>query len=236
VGSGDGDLAAGEFSSWLDGLQEALHGEQGSEVPCGGCTACCRASQFIPIGPDETGTLARVPAALRFPAPGRPAGHVLLGYDEHGRCPMLVGNGCSIYEHRPRACRTYDCRVFAAAGIEPDEHGKADIARQARRWRFSFASAAAGRTRQAAVRAAARFVRDHPDGSAGAGPLTTTQVAVAAVEVRGAFLGPGGPDGMAVIEPDPGAVAVALRRRRPADREIPEKSRRSAKGPGRVGR
>ena len=59
------------------------------------------------------------PAALRFPRPGRPKGHVVLGYDEHGRCPMLGDHGCTIYEHRPRTCRTYDCRVFAATGSSP---------------------------------------------------------------------------------------------------------------------
>ena len=36
-----------------------------------------------------------------------------MGYDERGHCPMLVDGDCSIYEHRPRTCRTYDCRVFA---------------------------------------------------------------------------------------------------------------------------
>ena len=28
--------------------------------------------------------------------------------------------GCSIYDHRPRTCRTFDCRVFAAAGVAVD--------------------------------------------------------------------------------------------------------------------
>ena len=64
-----------------------------------------------------------------------PEGHLLLGFDEHGRCPMLVRGACSIYESRPRTCRTYDCRVFAAAGVTPDE--QPDIAAQVRRWRFS---------------------------------------------------------------------------------------------------
>ena len=34
------------------------------------CTACCTSSQFVHIEPDETDTLAHIPAALRFPAPG----------------------------------------------------------------------------------------------------------------------------------------------------------------------
>ncbi len=128
-------LPAGELSSWLAGMQAALRGEGESDVPCGRCTACCRSAQFVHIEPDETDTLAHVPAALRVPAPGRPHGHVVIGYDEHGRCPMLGEHGCTIYEHRPRTCRTYDCRVFAATGIAPDPTQPA-VAERVRRWRF----------------------------------------------------------------------------------------------------
>jgi hypothetical protein len=121
--TGDGDriehedLPAGEFSAWLHGMQRALRSERGSEVPCGGCTACCTSSPFVHIGPDEVETLARIPSELLFPAPRMPVGHVLLGYDDHGRCPMLTDDRCSIYENRPRTCRTYDCRVFPATGL-----------------------------------------------------------------------------------------------------------------------
>ena len=31
---------------------------------------------------------------------------------------MLVDGRCSIYEHRPRTCRTYDCRIFTATGLD----------------------------------------------------------------------------------------------------------------------
>src|SRR3954469_3693536 len=127
------DLPAGGFSEWLRGMQAALRGERESNVPCDGCTACCQSSQFVHIEPDETETLSHIPRELLFPAPRMPAGNVILGYDEHGRCPMLNDSGCSIYEHRPRTCRTYDCRVFEAAGLEAD---KPLIADQARRWRF----------------------------------------------------------------------------------------------------
>ncbi len=86
----DGDLPAGDFSSWMIEMQGAIRGEHGSDVPCDGCTACCTSSQFIHIGPDETDTLAHIPAELLFPAPGLPPGHVVLGYDERGHCPMLI--------------------------------------------------------------------------------------------------------------------------------------------------
>jgi Fe-S-cluster containining protein len=132
----DDVLPAGAFSAWLAGMAAALRGEGESDVPCGSCTACCTSSQFVLIEPDEIDTLARVPADLLFPAPQRPRGHVLLPYDERGHCPMLVEGACSIYEHRPRTCRVYDCRVFTAAGCDPARDGKVAVALQVRRWRF----------------------------------------------------------------------------------------------------
>src|SRR5689334_20007042 len=153
------DLDAGDFGPWLDAMQQAMRGERDADVPCAGCTACCTASQFVHIAPDETDTLAHIPPALLFPAPRMPSGHVLLGYDERGHCPMLVDGGCSIYEHRPRTCRTYDCRVFSATGIEVDAD-KPDIAGRVREWRFSFPTDD-DRRDHIAVRAAASFVEEH---------------------------------------------------------------------------
>jgi uncharacterized protein len=170
------DLAAGGFSAWLEGMERALAGEQESDVPCGPCTACCASSQFVHIAPDETDALAHVPRELQFPAPRLPAGHVLLGYDERGRCPMLTDDGCSIYEHRPRTCRTYDCRVFPATGVEPD-HDQALVAQQARRWRFDL-STEVDEQQHAAVRAAAESLGQ------GDGAMTATQLAVRAIEVH----------------------------------------------------
>jgi hypothetical protein len=94
----------------------------------------------VHIGPDEAATVASIPGELLFPAPGLPEGHVVLGYDERGHCPMLSDEGCSIYSTRPRTCRAYDCRVFSATGIAVDEPGKGEIAAQAARWRFSVAA------------------------------------------------------------------------------------------------
>lgn len=127
------DLPAGGFAAWLRRIRAALLGEGGADVPCGECSACCTTSHFVHVGREESRALARIPRELLFPAPGLPAGNVLLGYDEQGRCPMPTDGSCSIYEQRPLTCRTYNCRVFAAAGITAD----ADlISRQARRWKF----------------------------------------------------------------------------------------------------
>src|SRR5688572_7337692 len=110
------EISAGGFSTWGDVTIRSHATGDGVDVPCGGCTACCRSSYFVHIEPDETATLRRIPKALLFPAPGQPRGHVVLGYDERGQCPMLVDDRCSIYEDRPRTCRQFDCRVFVAAG------------------------------------------------------------------------------------------------------------------------
>jgi hypothetical protein len=143
-----------------------------------------------------------------------PAGHVLLGYDEHGHCPMLLDGRCSIYKERPRTCRTYDCRVFAAAGLEVDEKAKALVGQRARCWRFDFPTQASHYEREA-VRAAARFIREEEDLlSDGSAPLNTTQLAVLAIEVHDAFLRHDAetarPSG--VIHPDVDDVRVALKR------------------------
>jgi hypothetical protein len=152
-------------------MRSALAGSSPADVPCGECTACCTSSQFVHVGPDETATLARIPPALLFPAPGLPDGHVLLGYDSSGRCPLLVDGGCSIYDDRPRTCRTYDCRVFTAADVEPD---KPLIAARVRSWRFTY-DTPGSRSSHDAVRAAARTIE---------GP-SPTAVAVRAVSSVG---------------------------------------------------
>ncbi len=178
---------AGAFAPWLDGMLAALRGEADADVPCGSCTACCTSSQFVHIGPEERDTLARIPAELRFRAPGLPDGHVVLPYDERGHCPMLVDGACTIYEVRPRTCRTYDCRVFAAAAVEPDPETQPAIADRVRRWRFTIDTSAA-RERADAVRRAAAYLHEHAtDLPEHAAPTNPTRLAVLAVEIHDAF-------------------------------------------------
>ena len=205
-------LAAGDFSSWLGEMQGALRGERGSDVPCDGCTACCTSSQFVHIGPDEADTLAHIPADVLFPAPRLPFGHVLLGYDERGHCPMLIDNRCSIYQHRPKTCRTYDCRVLPAAGLTGDGD-KVLIARQARRWQFSFPTPAA-RAEHEAVGAAATYLDQHRNLlSEAAIPTSATQIAVVAVQIHHVFLEYDEATGQsAVVDPDPDVVPAEVMR------------------------
>ena len=195
-------MPAGQFSTWIAEIRAALRGERDAEVACGECTACCTGSQFIHVGPDETDTLSHIPRELLFPAPGRPAGHVLMGYDEQGHCPMLVDDVCTIYEHRPRTCRTYDCRVFPAAGVEPEDEL---IAARARRWQFEFPTETDTQLR-AAVRAAVAYTVERHVELGDDAPASPGEFAVMAVELHDLFLRG---------EPEVSEVRVELARRRP---------------------
>jgi Fe-S-cluster containining protein len=200
-------LPAGRVSTWV-AATIAAQGEHGDgiDVPCGSCTACCRSSYFVHVGPEETETRKRIPAALLFAAPGLPKGHHVLGYDERGHCPMLTEAGCSIYEHRPRTCRTFDCRVFAAAAL-PEADGKPEIAIRVRSWRFETPTVADA-AQLDAVRAAAAYLLAHPDCFGAEGPPPSRgQVALLAVKVHHLFLEA---DGCTAVEPPVEAVRAAL--------------------------
>ena len=179
------DLPAGDFAPWLRAMRAALQLGHDADVPCGDCCACCTTAHFVHIGAAEADTLAHVPPALLFSAPGHAPGTVLMGHDERGHCPLLEHCLCSIYEHRPLTCRVYDCRVFAAAGIDADRD---EITRRVRRWAFGHPTQR-DRDEHAAVRTAARFVRRHaallpPSGV----PRDPPRLAVLAVTVSDAFL------------------------------------------------
>ena len=111
---------------------------------------------------------------------------------------MLIDGQCSIYEHRPQTCRTYDCRVFTAAGVDLDDAEKILIATRARRWQFDHPTDA-DRAEHDAVRAAAAFIDRHPEIlPEGATPMSPTQRAVLAVEIHELFLGDDRPASEAV--------------------------------------
>jgi len=180
-------ISTDEFSSWLEQIRRSQKTGEPVNVPCGGCSACCISSYFIHIKPCETGTIAKIPKELMFPAPGLPAGNVLLGYNKKGHCPMFIGCKCSIYKYRPETCRTYDCRIFTATGMQPDDD-KVLISRQVNRWKFKFEN---GRDLKefSAVRAAARFINEHAESfPEGFIPVNSPQRALVAIKVYKVFL------------------------------------------------
>jgi Fe-S-cluster containining protein len=187
------DLPAGGFSQWLDQTRAAQLGNKDVDVPCGACNACCKSSYFIHISPAESETLRRIPQQLLFAAPGLPAGNVLMGYDENGCCPMLVDEKCSIYAHRPQTCRTYDCRVFPAAGIDGGGKEKEQLNQRVRGWKFSYPTPQ-DRDDHAAVEAASAFLREHADRlPVGFVPSNPAQLAVLSVIVYDVFVNHTGP-------------------------------------------
>lgn len=178
---------AGEFGAWLAQMRAVLRGESDADVPCDGCVGCCVSDYPIPLRPDDTAALDRVPAALlSLPRDGRLAR--MLPRDD-GTCPMLSAGLCDIYRERPRTCRDYDCRIYAAAGLEPDGE-RPVIQQRVREWGFSFASDA-DRDAAQAIRRATAFIRDHAalfPVAARAG--SATAAAVLAIKVYPLFLAP----------------------------------------------
>lgn len=179
-------IRAGRFGAWLSEIEAALSSDSGTDVPCGDCVGCCTSSLFIHIAPNERDTLARIPKALLFPAPRMPKGHVLMSYASNGHCPMFMNGRCSIYEHRPNTCRTFDCRVFPATGIPPDPDRRT-IADRATRWEFEFADNDENNMR--ACQSAANFLRTHEgDLPVGAVPRNPSQIAALAIQLHRLFL------------------------------------------------
>ena len=151
-------LPAGDFATWLQTTCATLWRDVPAAVPCGSCNACCRTYHQLHLRPGEKAARKRLPREYLSVARGLPPGFLVLGYDERGACPVLLDGRCSIYEDRPLVCRTYDCRIYAATGVAPDRD---EIARQVRRWRFSYETAQ-DRELRAEVLAAVRFIREHP--------------------------------------------------------------------------
>ncbi|MBS0400100.1 MAG: YkgJ family cysteine cluster protein [Proteobacteria bacterium] len=183
-------LDAGEFGAWLSATTAMLRGEQGAQVPCGSCVGCCVSSYFIPLRPGDEEAKRRIPAQVLVQAAGQPAGHLMMGYRDDGHCPMFSSGGCSIYAHRPQTCRDYDCRIFAAAGIDAGGPEKRVINERVRAWRFSYRNADMRQVHEA-VRAAAAFIRDRRESfPAGRAPSSPTGIAVLAIKTHGIFLDP----------------------------------------------
>lgn len=179
------DLPAGGFSEWLRAMRRALATEEGMDVACGDCVGCCTSSYYIKVRPNETRALAAIDPKHLSPGP---RGSQLMGFLENGHCPMFDGRGCSIYRDRPDTCRTYDCRVFTAAGITAGGDDKSVINARVASWRFEYPTDT-DRREQAAVIAAAQFLRQHPVRFPGGHvPSRASDIAVLAVKTYQVFL------------------------------------------------
>jgi Fe-S-cluster containining protein len=177
-------IAAGDFDLWLKQMCASLHGAAaGTDVPCGDCVGCCISSYPVPIRPSD-GLDAVVPDEhiVQVSASSR----IMVPRDD-GTCPMLQNKRCSIYARRPETCRDYDCRIFAAAGIEAGGAERTLVNERVRAWRFVYATPQSRLTHEA-IKAAARFIRNHTDAFTGRPPTAPTGIAVLAVKSFTVFL------------------------------------------------
>ena len=73
-----------------------------SQVPCNGCSACCRQHIVRLSAADE--------ANLIFYQWREIGSTRVLKTAPNGDCIHLGTAGCTIYDKRPEVCRSYDCR------------------------------------------------------------------------------------------------------------------------------
>ncbi len=199
---------AGAFGAWLDAMQAVLRGEQDADVPCDGCVGCCISSYPIPLRPDDRVALAQVPDRyLQLPVG---PGAARMGYRDDGSCPMLLNSQCTIYADRPRTCRDYDCRIYAATDLIPDGN-RPVILERVREWRFDFLSREE-QTRAEALRRAAHFIRSNAQlFPAGMRAHSATAIAVLAVKVWPLFIAEAGANEKGDGPEDPSPMEQARR-------------------------
>lgn len=194
---------AGSFADWLRAMQAALAGDGGTDVPCGDCRGCCVSGYPVPIRPQDAPMRAAIPPGQLVASAGRE----FMTARADGTCPMLVDRECSVYALRPQTCRDYDCRIFAAAGIDAGGPARSVINERIRAWRFRYRDDAE-RALHDAVRAAARFLATKGDRFPfGIAPTSPSGIAVTALAVCDLFLAPG------AAGRDDAATVAAIRKR-----------------------
>jgi hypothetical protein len=184
------NVDAGSFGQWLVAMRSVLRGERDADVPCGECVGCCISAYPIPLRPADATARAEVPEQWLIGA-AEPDQPWLMGFREDGSCPFMQRGRCAIYTGRPQTCRDYDCRIYAAAGLDPDGDRPA-ISARVKAWRFRFESEQE-RGDVEAMRTAAGFIRTHqahfpPAMRAG----SATAAAVLAVKTFAVFRDGGG--------------------------------------------
>jgi hypothetical protein len=178
-------IDAGDFGVWLKEMRAALRGKGGTQVPCGDCVGCCVSSYHIPIRIEDAAARKLIP--VRHLA--RAGNTTVMTYLPDGTCPMFGASKCSIYAHRPQTCRDYDCRVFAAAGIDAGGADKHVINNRVRSWRFAFKTSR-DQQAQRAVQATATFIKNHATSFPGGAPSAPTGIAVLAIKAYHVFMNP----------------------------------------------
>lgn len=79
-----------------------------SNVPCNGCTACCR-GDLIVLHPEHGDDVSSYETeAATHPISGKAA--IALKHKPDNSCVYLGLDGCTIHERAPVVCREFDCR------------------------------------------------------------------------------------------------------------------------------
>ncbi|HVY93394.1 MAG TPA: YkgJ family cysteine cluster protein [Bryobacteraceae bacterium] len=85
-----------------------MSSERHTEVPCNGCIECCRSGQGLFLHPEQGDDVASYRTRTMTGSAGESV--FVLETTAAGACVYLGERGCTIYEHRPLLCRTFDCR------------------------------------------------------------------------------------------------------------------------------
>jgi Fe-S-cluster containining protein len=126
-------------------MSDYHHHPKVSDVPCNGCTACCRHALIVLI--PEEGDLAAIYETqdVLSPLTGHPAKALL--QTREGACIYLGDGGCTIYDHRPVICKAFDCRRYFL-----DFHTREERRRAMRTGMADPAVIRAGSTRQGSLK------------------------------------------------------------------------------------
>ena len=85
---------------------EPIYGFRIGEVPCDGCTRCCRGDAIRLLPGDDANEYITEPH-------DHYAGQLMLAHKADGDCIYLGSAGCTIHDRRPLMCREMDCRMIA---------------------------------------------------------------------------------------------------------------------------
>ena len=101
-----------------------------TETLCTRCGLCCDGSLFADVEVSGRAEATRLEAMGMEVEDGDREGALL-----SQPCVALQGKRCAVYEHRPRCCRTFECRLLqdVGRGVVDVERAKAQIAEALKR-------------------------------------------------------------------------------------------------------
>jgi Fe-S-cluster containining protein len=113
-----GPKPIGSVTTYMRKLEQGRR-DGNVRVPCGSCNACCRTPYLLIELQD--GELGDFPEAVRLEEETGSGNRWMLPKAEDGSCAHLIDGKCSIYQRRPKCCRSYDCRVHILVGCGPND-------------------------------------------------------------------------------------------------------------------